>query len=136
MVRLSDGRAGLRSGLVAEARAPGGSSGGSDRPVLEVVASDDTLDRHGEIIEPAGWRLEAYQRNPVFQNAHQYGDVVFTLGKALVTEVRKGKLYQLVEFATEANPMAWIAYGLYRGGFLNAVSVGFIPLRWENGNEA
>src|SRR5437762_822227 len=29
--------------------------------------------------------------------------------------------------------MAKIAYGLYRGKFLNAVSVGFIPVRWENG---
>jgi len=29
--------------------------------------------------------------------------------------------------------MAKITYGLYRGNFLNAVSVGFIPLRWENG---
>ena len=31
--------------------------------------------------------------------------------------------------------MAKIAYGLYRGKFLNAVSVGFVPLRWENGTE-
>jgi len=31
--------------------------------------------------------------------------------------------------------MARIAYGLYKGRFLNAVSVGFIPLRWENGDE-
>ncbi len=76
-----------------------------------------------------------YRRNPVFQNAHQYGDIIFTLGKALVTEVREGRLYQRIEFATEVNPMARIAYGLYRGGFLNAVSVGFIPLRWENGSE-
>ena len=30
--------------------------------------------------------------------------------------------------------MARIAHGLYRGGFLNAVSVGFIPVRWENGS--
>jgi phage head maturation protease len=29
--------------------------------------------------------------------------------------------------------VARIAYGLYKGGFLNAVSVGFIPLRWEDG---
>jgi hypothetical protein len=28
--------------------------------------------------------------------------------------------------------MARIAYGLYKGKFLNAVSVGFIPLRWLN----
>ena len=31
--------------------------------------------------------------------------------------------------------MAKVAYGLYKGGFLNAVSVGFIPVRWENGSE-
>ena len=31
--------------------------------------------------------------------------------------------------------MARIAYGLYRGHFLNAVSVGFLPIRWENGGE-
>jgi hypothetical protein len=29
--------------------------------------------------------------------------------------------------------MARIAYGLYKGRFLNAVSVGFVPLRWETG---
>lgn len=27
--------------------------------------------------------------------------------------------------------MARIAYGLYAGKFLNAVSVGFVPLRWS-----
>jgi phage head maturation protease len=43
-------------------------------------------------------------------------------------------LYQRIQFATEANPVARIAYGLYRGGFLNAVSVGFVPLRWVDGN--
>jgi hypothetical protein len=42
-------------------------------------------------------------------------------------------LFQRIQFATEVNPMARIAYGLYKGGFLNAVSVGFIPLRWEDG---
>ena len=30
--------------------------------------------------------------------------------------------------------MARIAYGLYKGKFLNAVSVGFIPIRWETGS--
>jgi phage head maturation protease len=55
------------------------------------------------------------------------------LGRALETEVREGRLFQRVEFAVEANPLARIAYGLYRGKFLNAVSVGFLPLRWEEG---
>jgi phage head maturation protease len=108
---------------------------GGPGPCLDFVASTATLDRYHEIIEPAGWRLDSYRRNPVFQNAHNYGDVIFTLGKAVSTEVRAvgagQALCQRIQFATDVNPMARIAYGLYRGGFLNAVSVGFIPLRWE-----
>jgi phage head maturation protease len=109
---------------------------GASGSVLDFIASTATLDRYHEIIEPAGWRLDSYRRNPVFQNAHNYGDIVFTLGKALVTEVRavgdRQALCQRIQFATEVSPVARIAYGLYKGGFLNAVSVGFIPLRWED----
>jgi phage head maturation protease len=117
-----------------------GTPGTASLPVLDFVASTATLDRYHEVIEPSGWRLDAYRKNPVFQNAHNYGDILFTLGKALVTEVRavgeRQALCQRIEFATEVNPVARIAYGLYKGGFLNAVSVGFIPLRWEDGGSA
>ncbi|HEV2393059.1 MAG TPA: HK97 family phage prohead protease [Verrucomicrobiae bacterium] len=105
-------------------------------PTLDFTSSDATLDRFGEIITPSGWRLDSYRRNPVFQNAHQYGDVIFTLGKALITEVRalagRQVLFQRIQFATDANPMAKIAHALYAGGFLHGVSVGFIPIRWED----
>ena len=118
--------------------------------VLDFIASDETLDRYGEVISAAGWRLEAYRRNPVFQNAHQYGDILFTLGRALITEVRHPgpgtggtpgtagapHLFQRIQFATEVNPVARIAFGLYKARFLNAVSVGFIPLRWLDGDGA
>jgi hypothetical protein len=114
--------------------------------ILDFISSDETLDRYDEIIVASGWRLENYLRNPVFQNSHQYGDILFTLGRALITEVRQGApsgstlhaprstpyLFQRIEFAVDANPMARIAYGLYKSKFLSAVSVGFIPLRWQN----
>ncbi len=153
LVTLCDGRIGLRGGLHVDIREPGPPSiihhppnhqsinpsssiqhpaSSPAPPILDFIASDETLDRYDEILVAGGWRLEHYRRNPVFQNAHQYGDIIFTLGKALITEVRGGKLYQRVEFATEANPMARIAYALYKGKFLNAVSVGFIPIRWLN----
>jgi hypothetical protein len=120
-------------------------------PCLDFIASDDSLDRYDEVISASGWRLDTYRRNPVFQNAHQYGDILFTLGKALITEVRSvagspcerstphsalrdPHLFQRVQFATDVNPIARIAYGLYQGKFLNAVSVGFIPLRWVDAN--
>jgi HK97 family phage prohead protease len=116
-----------------EVRDSSGPSDSSD--TLDFISSDETLDRCGEIIQASGWKLSSYARNPVFQNAHQYGDIIFTLGRALITEVRGGRLYQRIHFASHVNPMARIAYGLYRGKFLSAVSVGFIPLRWENGGD-
>lgn len=122
----------------------------SSSAILDFVASDETLDRYQEIITADGWKLDNYLRNPVFQNSHQYGDIIFTLGKALVTDIRevplaanaaapqstRKALFQRIEFAVDANPMARIAYSLYRGGFLNTVSVGFMPLRWQDANAA
>jgi HK97 family phage prohead protease len=140
MVTLCDGRTGLRSGLQVEIEEPPITTVDVPaNPTLDFVASSESLDRYDEILSASGWRLENYRRNPVFQNAHQYGDIIFTLGKALITEVRtmgaRRVLFQRVEFATAANPLARIAYGLYQGRFLNAVSVGFIPIRWEIGDE-
>jgi HK97 family phage prohead protease len=130
LVTLNDGRTGIRGGLQIQVREPSGS-----QPVLEFIASDESLDRYNEVISATGWKLDNYRRNPVFQNAHQTGDIMHTLGRATATEVRGGKLVQTIEFACDVNPMARIAYGLYKGQFLRAVSVGFVPLRWENGTD-
>ena len=140
LVALSDSRPGVRALVQVEVR-DGASAPGGEGPAatLDFVASTATLDRYHEVIEPAGWRLESYRRNPVFQNAHNYGDILFTLGRAVSTEVRSvgssQALCQRIQFAVDVNPVARIAYGLYKGGFLNAVSVGFIPLRWEDGGQ-
>jgi hypothetical protein len=129
-IPLATGAQGLRGTLQVKIQEPSALDPGPSTPVLDFVASDETLDRYNEVISASGWNLDNYQRNPVFQNNHQTGDIIHTLGKALVTEVRGGQLLQRVQFATDVNPMARIAYGLYRGKFLNAVSVGFVPLRW------
>jgi hypothetical protein len=157
LIPLSTGTPGLRSTMHVEISKPdrdtsrGAASelrDNSCNSCLDFVSSDETLDRYDEIISASGWNLANYQRNPVFQNAHQYGDIIFTLGRAIITEVRqRGQssssssssssglvLYQRIEFATGVNPMARIAYGLYEGKFLNAVSVGFVPVRWVDGN--
>src|SRR5438552_2418245 len=76
LVTLCDGRFGLRSGLQVEvSESPNHESRITDRdsvqpsPVLDFIASDETLDRCDEIIAAGGWRLDSYRRNPVFQNA-------------------------------------------------------------------
>ena len=125
-------------------------------PVIDFRSSDETLDRYKERITVAGWRLENYRKNPVVQNAHSYCSLSDTIGKSLITEIRgtpdssgseRGLqsagtpdssgpyLFQRIMFAVEENPMAKVAYGLYKGGFLSAVSVGFIPISWENGSQ-
>lgn len=102
--------------------------------IIDFRSSDETVDRYSEIIVASGWQLKNYLKNPVVQNAHSYWSIVDTIGKALITEVKGDHLYQRVEFAVDANPVAKIAYQLYKGGFLRAVSVGFIPKKWENGS--
>ena len=128
----------LRRQLHPKASVPEDQAG----PVIDFRSSDETLDRYSEFISVAGWKLDNYRRNPVVQNAHSYSSLSDTIGKSLITEIRSGVgvppasyLFQRILFAVEENPMAKVAYGLYKGGFLSAVSVGFIPLSWENGGE-
>src|SRR5688572_11441805 len=107
----------------------------TDPDLLHIRASDETLDRYKEVIVASGWRLDNYLRNPVIQNAHQYGDIIFTVGRAEKTWVSGNALLQTWRFASNENPFAKIARDLYRGKFLKAASVGFVPLRWEDGTE-
>jgi HK97 family phage prohead protease len=122
--------------VTPKATVPGDVSGA----VIDFRSSDETVDRYNEVIVAAGWKLDNYKKNPVVQNAHRYESVLDTIGKSIITEVRSSPdgpqhLFQRVEFAVAANPIAKITYDLYKGGFLAAVSVGFIPKRWENGSQ-
>jgi hypothetical protein len=130
LVTLCNGSPGLRGQLPVHITLDD-----ADPDLLTMRASDDTIDRYGEIIDASGWRLDNYNANPVIQNSHQYGDILFTIGKATRTWVDGRSLMQVWKFASAVNPLAKIARDLYRGGFLNASSVGFLPLEWENGNE-
>lgn len=132
LIDLPGGSKGVRRQITPKATIPDDANG---EPIIDFRSSDETLDRYGEIVVATGWDLTNYKKNPVVQNAHNYWSITDTLGKSIITEIRGTELFQRVKFAVEENPLAKIAYGLYRGGFLNAVSVGFIPKRWENGSD-
>ena len=103
----------------------------SDR-VVRFVASDETPDRVGDVIEVSGWNLTNYKKNPVVLWGHDSNNTP-PIGKAV--NVRRGigpdgkpALLPSIEFAPkEAHPFAETVYQLTKGGFLNAVSVGFMP---------
>lgn len=128
LVTLNNGQTGLRGGILPKIRAHEGGE-----PIIDFIASDETLDRYDEIVTADGWDLVNYSKNPVFINSHQYGDISFVLGKSIFHEARDGRLHQRIRFAVDSNPVARLAFNLYRDGFLHAVSVGFAPLEWVNG---
>ena len=130
LIDLHSGVKGLRAELPVDIKPDS-----NDADILHIRASDETLDRYQEVIVASGWRLDNYRKNPVIQNSHQYGDIIFTIGQALNTWVSGKDLLQTWKFASRENPFAKIARDLYRGGYLRAASVGFVPMRWENGTD-
>jgi HK97 family phage prohead protease len=106
---------------------------------VTVVASDETLDRYGDVVRVDGWELENYVKNSVVLINHQY-DVQSIAGVASRTWVEGGKLLQTHVFDDpEWNPAAAMAWNRIKSGSLRTVSVGFQAKAWtkikdENGD--
>lgn len=96
---------------------------GSSGP-MRVVLSTADVNRFGDVVEQTGWRLQNYVNNPVlmWNHDHSLPSVGRVMNLAAATELT-GEL----EFAP--TPRGQEIEALYRGGYLNAVSVGFIPGR-------
>lgn len=127
VVTLNTGAKGLRGGLKCTVKDVAG-----DAPVMDFIASDETLDRYNELIKLDGWQLDNFRANPVIPDCHDYSSIAKILGRAQSIEVKDGRLVNRVEFCLD-NPMGNLAYKMAKGGFLKSQSVGFIPLEWENG---
>jgi len=127
LVTLTTGALGLRGGLKCDAKAIEG-----DAPIMEFIASDETLDRYDEVVKVDGWELGAFKTNPVIVDCHDYSSITRILGRSPEIAVREGKLVNRVEFCLD-NPMGALAWKMAKGGFIKSQSVGFIPKEWTNG---
>jgi HK97 family phage prohead protease len=92
-----------------------------------VVGSSGAIDRHGESLNPNGWSLNNFLRNPVILFGHDYKSL--PIGKALKVWVEDGKLMFTIKFAD--TPMGNEVFKLFEEEMLNAFSVGFIPIKWD-----
>src|SRR3990172_5162707 len=100
---------------------------GEDR-TLEFVISTGTPDRDRDVINPDGWKLSQYKKNPIILWAHDYHSL--PIAKASKIHVEDGKLLARATFApAEVHPFADTVFQLLKGGFLNATSVGFQPMK-------
>lgn len=93
---------------------------------LEFVMSDATVDRVGDIIDPTGWQLANFQRNPIalFGHAHD-----FVVGHWTDVRVEGGKLIGRLKLlpAGVSQRLDEIRAAV-ENGVLRAVSVGFRSL--------
>lgn len=101
---------------------------------ITFVLSTENVDRDGDVIRADGWILDNYLKNPVVLFAHKYDSL--PVARAEKVWVENGSLKATAKFATEKeNPLAENVYQLYKNGYMNAVSVGFIPIEYEEKGE-
>jgi HK97 family phage prohead protease len=101
-----------------------------DKRVVPFIASTASVDRYGDIIQQEGWQLDNYKKNPIVLFAHDSHSL--PIGKAIQVGKMNGSLFVLLEFMTEdIYPLADQVFKMLCGGFLNTLSVGFIPLEYS-----
>ena len=100
---------------------------------IEMIGSTESIDRDGESIALDAWDLKMFKKNPVILPQHNYSRPA--IGKAKDVRIKDGALVFKIEFPEDGiNPEADTYRKLYKAGFMNASSVGFIPKTWEDGD--
>lgn len=96
----------------------------------EYVASDETVDRYGDVIRVAGWELKNYRANPIILFAHQKDNPVGTAARVWVESL---KLMVRIKMADEGtSPFIDTLRKLMDQKIVRAVSVGFLPTKQPN----
>lgn len=97
---------------------------------LTVAISTISPDRSGDIVRPDGCVLDNYKNNPVVAAFHQYNQP--SIGSAKEITLENDRIVATPEFARKGvNPMADMLFELYKDGHMNAWSIGFMPLEWN-----
>ena len=129
---LNTGAPGLRGGIHCEVRAP---EDGAEFE-MDFIASDNSIDRYNEVIEPEAWGdMANFKANPVIPDCHDYSSIAKILGRAKSVGVQNGQLCNRVAFCMD-NPLGALGYKMAKGGFIKSQSVGFIPLERTKGGTA
>ena len=111
----------IRKGLICEKV----ESDDEERSVIRYVSTPN-LDRDSEIIMPDGVILDDFKKNPVVLFGHQYYDL--PIGKDLWIKTDNKGVIAKTQFAK--HQLADDVYNLVKEGFMNASSIGFIPVEW------
>lgn len=95
---------------------------------IEFTASTDSVDRHGDRIAVDGWRTEDFLKNPVLMLNHDYS--ILPIGRVTSLHFTDGALKARAVLDGD-DPLARKVFAKIEKGFLNSVSVGLIPRKYE-----
>jgi len=112
--------------------APVGKSEGADAQArrMRFVASDESVDRYGDIIRVAGWDLSNFRTNPMLLFGHDSRSII---GRVPEIGIEGRQLLATAELRPEGdNELADDIWRGLQGGFIRAVSVGFLPTAEPN----
>lgn len=100
------------------------------RGIYEGVITSEAPDRGQDVIVAMGGQLDNYLRNPVVPFAHSYNSL--PVARALEIKVEPARIIATWEFVPEGvHRLGDEVRELWQRGFLNALSVGIWPLKWE-----
>lgn len=102
-----------------------------EQQVIQHFITTESLDRHGDVVRASGGQMENFAKNPVVLYGHDYYG--FPVGKSLwqKTKTKAGVKGVLAATQFAKTPEGTLCYQLWKDGFLNAASIGFIPLEYE-----
>ena len=97
---------------------------------FQFTISTASVDRMGDSIAVNGWKLDAFRKNPVVLWNHDGKSL--PVGRATQVWVQNNKLKAIAELApASVYPYAETVRSMIAGGFLNATSVGFAPIKYK-----
>lgn len=94
---------------------------------FEVIATNESIDRDGEMIKKDGWDFTNYLKNPILLWGHEHNQLPIGKVTDIIvtdTDIRARGIFANTQFARDVK-------ALYDQGILKAVSVGFLPQERE-----
>ncbi len=98
------------------------------------IASTNSVDRHGEVVDNNGWDLKSFKKNPVILWAHDHSEPAIGVSKKTWVEGAGKKAKLMIQpLLHDVTDKAKAIKKLVEMGVINSLSVGFKPLESPDG---
>lgn len=98
------------------------------------VASTNSVDRHGEIVDNNGWDLKSFKKNPVILWAHDHTEPAIGVAKKIWVDGEGNKAKLMIQpILHDVTEKAKAIKALVDQGIIKTLSVGFRPLESPDG---